>query len=258
MNWKRWGAITILFLMLWFWQQWPDGKLHIVFCDVGQGDASVIVLGSFQALVDTGADESKVAECLGRSIPFWDRKIEVIFLSHQDNDHVGALEGIKKRYIIGKIIDKPMPKDAVRYGNLRFDVLKGFEPVVDKVMEGGSISNESSVVMKLVYGDFSILYTGDIDTATELALSERSVLTKTDVLKVAHHGSKYGSAKEFLEKIMPKLAIVSVGAKNNYGHPASDTLMRLVAVGAKVMRTDKSGTISLVTDGAELKVFTEE
>ena len=257
-NWKRWSGVVGILLVLWVWQQWPDGKLHVVFCDVGQGDASVIVLGSFQALVDTGANESRVTECLGRLIPFWDRQIEVVFLSHTDKDHVGALPGIKSLYMIGRIIDKPSTGDIVRYGSLDFDILKGSELVVEKVMASGSESNESSVVIRLVYGNLSVLYTGDIDTATELALSERSVLIKTDVLKVSHHGSKYGSAKEFLEKIMPKLAILSVGAKNSYGHPASDTLMRLEAVGAKTLRTDKSGTITLVTDGKERKVFTEK
>ncbi|KKU32604.1 hypothetical protein A3K29_05595 [Candidatus Collierbacteria bacterium RIFOXYB2_FULL_46_14] len=256
MNWKSWSVLVATLLVLWIWQQWPDGKLHVVFCDVGQGDASVIVLGSFQAVVDTGANESKVVECIGRAMPFWDRKIEVVFLSHSDKDHVGALSGIGGRYRVGRIVDKPISKDAVRYGNLYFDVIKGAEPVVSQVMKGGSESNEASVVLRLVYGNFSVLYTGDIDTTTELALVDGSVLTKTDVLKVSHHGSKYGSAKEFVEQIVPKLAIVSVGAKNNYGHPASDTLMRLEAVGAKILRTDKSGTITLVTDGQELKVFT--
>jgi len=257
-NWKRWGIIIAVLWVLWVWQQWPDGKLHVVFCDVGQGDASVIVLGTFQALVDTGASESKLTGCLSEAIPFWDREIEVVFLSHSDKDHAGVLMKLKGRYSIGRIVEKPNTKDIVRYGDLRFDILKGSELVVDKVMKGGSESNESSVVMKLIYGNFSALYTGDVDTTTELALVGKSLLTQTDVLKVSHHGSKYGSTKEFLEKIMPRLAILSVGVKNNYGHPSSDTLMRLEAVGAKVLRTDKSGTISLVTDGKELKVFTEK
>ena len=84
------------------------------------------------------------------------------------------------------------------------------------------------------------------------------MLKKTNVLKVSHHGSKYGSGKEFLAAVSPGLAVVSVGEKNTYGHPASDTLIRLDVVEAKVLRTDKMGTVSLVSDGKELKVFTQK
>ncbi len=250
--------VVSVLLGIWVWQQWPDERLRVIFCDVGQGDASLIVLGSFQALVDTGANENRVAECIGRSIPFWDRTIEVIFLSHSDNDHVGALPGIRKRYATGRMVDKASRGEIVRYGSLYFDVLKGSELMVEKIMSGSSESNESTMVVRLTYGDFSVLYTGDIDTATELALVGRSLLTKTTVLKVSHHGSKNGTAKEFLEKVMPQLAVISVAAKNSYGHPTSDTLMRLEMVGAKILRTDRVGTISMETDGKELKVFTEK
>lgn len=247
----------ILLIFLWLWQQWPDGKLHVVFCDVGQGDATLVVLGSFQALVDTGPSEEKLYSCLGKEMPFWDRQIELVFLSHSDNDHVGALNGLKGRYTIGRIIDKPRTNDAIRYGSLSFDILKGSDLVINKVMDGGSVSNEQSVVMEMAYDGFSVMFTGDIDISSELAMVDRGVLKQTEVLKVSHHGSKYGSSMEFLKKVMPNLAIISVGEKNTYGHPSSDTLMRLDQVGARVMKTNKSGSIELVYAYGNLKVFTE-
>ena len=217
----------------------------------------MIVLGSFQAVVDTGANENKLAGCLSEAVPFWDKRIEVVFLSHSDKDHVKALTGIQSRYSIGRVVDKPSAGDVVRYESLSFDILKGSNLVVEKVMAGESETNESSVVMRLAYGNFSVLFTGDIDITSELALVERSMLTKTDVLKVSHHGSKYGSAREFLEKVSPGLAIISVAAKNSYGHPAGDTLGRILAVGAKVLRTDTNGSIFVETDGKDTKVFTQ-
>ena len=229
----------------------------MVFCDVGQGDGTLVVLGSFQALVDTGPSEEKLFSCLGKNMPFWDRRIDLVFLSHSDNDHIGALDGLKKRYQIGKIIDKPMSKDVLRYGNLVFDILKGRDPVVNSIMEGGSESNEQSVVMEMFYGKFSVLFTGDIDISSELAMVESGVLTPTSVLKVSHHGSKYGSSEEFLRVVKPIWAVISVGAANTYGHPSGDTLIRLDQVGAKVLRTDKMGTVSVVLDGEEMKVFSE-
>jgi competence protein ComEC len=231
--------------------------LHVAFCDVGQGDATVIVLGPFQALVDTGADKNKALKCLGEQMPFWDKRIEVVFISHADKDHAGALPEIKKRYIVDRVVDNPNVNDIVRYGLLSFDIVKGSEPV-ESLIANSSETNAKSVVMRLVYGDFSVLFTGDTDLNTELALVSTGVLGKSKVLKVSHHGSKYGSGNEFLLAVSPSLAIVSVGEKNTYGHPSGDTLIRLDTVGAKVLRTDKSGMISLVSDGKNLEVFTEK
>lgn len=247
-----------LFLMVWVWQQWPDARLRVVFCDVGQGDGAIVILGSFQAVVDTGAYEEKMVRCLSKEMPFWDRRIEIVFLSHADRDHTGALSGVKKRYRVGKVLSSLRSKEVIRYGNLYFDILKGSESVVSGVMAGGSESNESSVVMRVSMGNFSVLFTGDIDTASELALVDSGVLKRTKVLKVSHHGSKYGSAKELLELVRPVLAVISVGAKNNYGHPSGETLMRLDIVGAKVLRTDQMGKISFRTDGETVEVFREK
>lgn len=258
MNWKKWGAIVSLLLVFWVWQEWPDGRLQVVFCDVGQGDSAVVVLRSFQALIDTGANKVKLTECLSRQMPFWDRKIEVVFISHSDKDHIGALEEVRVRYKVEKIIDQPRRNDVVRFGSLSFDIIKGNEPEEGVKINGENESNARSVVMRVAYGSFSALFTGDIDTDSELALVERGVLNKTEVLKVSHHGSKYGSAKEFLEVLRPKLAIISVGGKNNYGHPNGDTLMRLEEVGTKILRTDTMGTVSLMTDGKTLEVFREK
>ena len=255
MNWKIWSTVIVILLCTWMYFEWPDEKLHLVFCDVGQGDAALIVLGSFQALIDTGAYEDKVLKCLSDHIPFWDRSIELVFLSHSDNDHDGALPGIKKHYKVGREIRNINEKDVVRYGMLYFEILKGSTNNALVPMSGSSESNELSVVMKMSFGEFSALFTGDIDLENELALLGTGVLRPLQVLKVSHHGSKYASGVSFLESVMPKYSIVSVGAKNSYGHPSSDTLMRLDSVGSKVLRTDKLGTIEFVSDGTEMSVY---
>ena len=99
-----------------------------------------------------------------------------------------------------------------------------------------------------------MLLTGDISTREEQALIDRGVINPVDVLKVAHHGSKYSSSDDFLKLLTPKWALVSVGKANRYGHPSSDVLMRLDAVGAKILRTDESGEIELVSDGKTLQL----
>lgn len=238
--------------LLWLWQQWPDGRLKVIFCDVGQGDAALVVLGSFQALIDTGPSESKLFACLGEEIPFWDRQIDLVFISHPQTDHNGALKGLLSRYKVGKVIEKAIGNDVYRYKDLYFDILNGRK----NVTENSSVENEDSMVLFLKYFDFSVLFTADIGNETELALLDKGVLEKTSVLKVPHHGSKFSSSTPFLERLRPIIAIVSVGANNNYGHPSGDTLMRLEQVKAKIFRTDLSGSVEVVSDGGKLKVFT--
>lgn len=258
MNWRVWSVIIVILLCTWIYIEWPDKKLHAVFCDVGQGDSALIVLGNFQALIDTGADSEKVLKCLSEHVPFWDRQIEIVFLSHTDNDHVGALGKIEKHYKVGNIIKEAREKDLIRYGKLYFEIIKGSQNNVLVPLSGSSESNELSVVIKMSYGEFTVLFTGDIDLDNELALIGGGVLSQVEALKVSHHGSKYASGLEFLEAVVPKYAIVSVGAKNSYGHPSSDTLIRLDSVGSKVLRTDLLGTIEFRTDGVKVDVLVKK
>lgn len=241
--------------LVWLWQQWPDGKLRVVFCDVGQGDASLIVLGSFQALIDTGPNEQKLFACLGEKMPFWDRQIDLVFISHPQADHNGALKELVSRYKVGKVIEKAIDNDVYRYKDLYFDILLGGGLGAQTEGNGDGNENEDSMVVFLQYGDFSALFTADIGEKTELALLAKGVLRKTSVLKVPHHGSKYSSSISFLEKLRPEVAVISVGGKNSYGHPNGDTLMRLDRVRAKVFRTDTMGSVEIKSDGKGLEVF---
>ncbi|MFZ3068698.1 MAG: MBL fold metallo-hydrolase [Microgenomates group bacterium] len=257
MNWKRGVVIVLLLSLVWLWQQWPDGKLRVVFCDVGQGDASLVVWGSFQALIDTGPSERKLFACLAKEIPFWDRQIDLVFISHPQADHDGALKGLRARYKIGKVVEKAGNNDRYRYKDLYFDILLGGQTDNGEEKVSGSDENEDSMVVSLRYFGFSALFTADIGEKTELALLDTGVLKKTSILKVPHHGSKFSSSISFLERLSPKLAIISVGAGNSYGHPSGDTLMRLDQVNAKVLRTDLQGNVGVIYDAGEIQVFTE-
>lgn len=235
----------MLFLLL----QWPDSKLHLIFCDVGEGDASIIVKGSFQAVIDTGPSIARFDNCYNQFVPFWDRNIEVVYISHQHKDHMGAMVDLKGRYIIERMMDKTQTNDVLRYGNLQIDTLIGVELEREARVLGDTTSNDSSVILQMNYGEVSALFTSDIDNKGELALIDKGVLSQVEILKVAHHGSKFGSSEKFLEAVTPKVAVVSVGAKNSYGHPNGDTLFRLDVVGAKTYRTDLLSSIEIVTDG---------
>ena len=253
--------------------QIPDGKLHLIFCDIGQGDASLIVKGDFQMLIDTGPKNGGVVGCLSKHMPFWDRKVEVVVNSHPQTDHFGDLEQILRHYeVVTMVLSDVVPVgkamvsayesiernnikqyiarkgDRIRYGDLYFDVLWPEENRGEPVLSDSNQANGRALVLSLTYRDFGALFTGDIGEAEELALVAEGVLGPIDVLKVAHHGSKYSSSLAFDEKIRPKWAVVSVGAKNTYGHPAAEILKRFELLGSHVWRTDQQGEAEFVAD----------
>lgn len=266
-----------------------DDNLHFVSCDVGQGDATLVTLGSMQVLIDGGPDSS-VLDCLSHHLPFWDRTLEAVVLTHAQADHMSGLVDVLERYEVEQLVVNGLVNDTAGFREFRVAVVEEgtavhlpsrgdeirIESVVFRVLwpkeqmglaslweESGEDSdvlgvatysgdiNETSVVLQLSFGEFDALLVGDIGFSSEKALLADGVLEKTEVLKVAHHGSKYSSSSDFLREIQPKLAFVSVGEKNRFGHPTSDTLIRLDTVGARILRTDENGEIEVVTDGKE-------
>lgn len=245
--------LVLLLALFWFYRQLPDGKVHLVFCDVGQGDANLVVKGSFQMLIDAGPPNGKVVACLGKHIPFWDKQIDIFIATHNQKDHVGGLPDVEKHYQIKqKFGGDLISGDRFRYIDLYFDILWP----VEKVTEVDA--NQTAVVGNLRFGGFRALFTADIGESEELALLANGVLTNVDVLKVAHHGSKFSSSQSFLEKVMPKEAVISVGKNNTYGHPAAEILKRFEILGYRVWRTDKNGTVEVVTDGARYWLKSEK
>lgn len=241
-------------LMFYLYLSWPDDNLHVYFCDVGQGDSAIITKGSFQAVVDVGDNKEKFDVCWDRAVPFWDREIEVLYISHTDKDHFGILEEVKLSYAIGKLMADSEVGDMVRYGKLKIETIVGAEPRAGGRVLGTNTDNIDSVVLRMVFGDFSALFTGDLDTEGELAMMSGRVLEKTKVLKVGHHGSKTSSSLPFLESLGVKWAVVSVGAKNSYGHPSREVLSRLDTLGVKTLRTDELGTIEIISDGKMMRI----
>ncbi len=268
----------------------PDRRFHLVACDVGQGDAILLFFRSTQVLVDGGPDE-RVVDCLSEHMPFWDRELEVVVLSHPQADHMNGLTEVLKRYDVSEVVvSGAMNKtdgffafrkavldegasiyfaktgDEIRLEPLHLEILWPKKPLASaEVWEGKEFTqtvlgvtstqddvNETSVVLLAKYGDFRAILVGDIGTTTEQALLRQGVLSRVDVLKVAHHGSKYASSSVFLSLVQPQFALVSVGSNNRYGHPARDTLIRLDEVGAKILRTDKKGDVEIITDGKQI------
>lgn len=234
-------------------------RVRVAFLDVGQGDSILITRGSNQILIDTGKNSRALLSELGRFLSPWDRTIEVVILTHHDQDHVGALPDLLSRYDVRVIFSTDIPdstemnralKQVIdEYGvqvvtpSIGTSLRLGTEARLDIVFPDSSTrldlknTNSSSVVSLLSVGADTFLFTGDLPKE-EMVLSAKDI----HVLKVSHHGSKYSTSDVFLERMIPEEAIISVG-KNSYGHPAQEVLDRLEKHEIKIFRTDIHGTI---------------
>lgn len=243
---------------------------RVTFLDVGQGDAILVTRGAHQVLIDGGADGRLLLERLAAQMPFWDRTIDVVVATHPDTDHIGAQIDVFGTYRVPVVVATASfgtsPAATVWHGALeasRARVLMADAGVVVRMAQGdegagvlrvlyprtaadvaaaGDDTNAASVVLRLDTAGGSFLLTGDLP-------EERENLVATDpvtVLKVGHHGSKYSTGTALLARIRPRDAVVSVGASNRYGHPAPETLDRLAAAGATILRTDQDGTVTYV------------
>ena len=258
----------------------PDTRTHVVFLNVGQGDAIFIKRSSQQILIDGGPDNRSILTELGKQLPFWDRTIELVVLTHPDSDHLTGLIEVLKKYRINNVI-MPGTSNQTELFQKWLDILnkKRIHVILAeesmKINMGDSTSGEiinpsrplefepssddNSVVINFHAGDINFLLTGDISTQGEYFLLSRMYELSSTVLKVAHHGSRYSSSPEFLNAVSPDIAVISVGKHNRFGHPNQETLERLQALPElqKIFRTDCYGTVEFITDGQRLWVKTE-
>lgn len=267
MNRRRWlllGVLTLVALggafLVWQLDQ-ENRRTKVIFLNVGQGDAILISQGKNQVLIDGGRTSKELLARLGRHLPFWDRKIEVVIATHPDADHIGGLPGLLRTYQVERVlttgaeseteiswlfqwsIEKYTHHEALPiFKGTKIDFPAGGELLIEyphtSLPKETADSNSGSIVARFTYGATSFLLTGDLPHE-ETALPDETPVT---VLKAAHHGSKYSSSEAFLGRIRPTEAVLSVG-ENNYGHPAPEVLERLGRLGITTHRTDREGDI---------------
>lgn len=250
-----------------------DGKLHVYFLNVGQGDATFIETpDKFQVLIDGGPDNSVLSE-LSKVMPFYDREIDLVAFTHPQNDHIFGLVEVLKRYKVKNVmfssvvyqnrayeeiksiieekginVMDPVAGERLQIGKAAFlDVMYPFESVSGTEVDN---PNDISMSLKLDYLGKSFLFSGDAELKEEMEMVNSGEDIDVDVLKINHHGSKTSSAELFLESTTPELAVISVGKQNPYGHPNESVLERLKNI--KYFRTDLAGRIEVLTDGGSL------
>lgn len=259
-----------------------DGRLHVYFFDVGQGDSALIVTPTGrQVLVDGGPEALSAVTSLDKVLPAGDRSLDLVALTHLDSDHSLGLLEVLARYQVGAVLQGEnnqvgalYPRWRATLDRERIDVIPvqaayriNLEPGVTlEVLSpprnpiGGSWQegNNNGLVLRLVHGRVSFLLAADIEAMAENYLLGQSANLDSAVLKVGHHGSSTSTTAAFLDRVRPAAAVISAGESNRYGHPSQEVLARLVAVvgDREVYRTDRDGRIEFISDGQNLWVKT--
>ena len=248
----------------------------VVFADVGQGDCCLIMTPSSTCLIDAGT-YSEGASTVNDLLDYYGiNKVDVCLMSHWDVDHAGGIAALAEKGRVGTILTAyvPSPDISDKDVNEFFESLGYSESLqysylscIELVSTGDVISLSDSVYLEVLYPtsasgggnedsvvamlrinaleETSILFTGDIGTNTESLILETGIDIDCDILKVAHHGSKYSSCEDFIAAASPDIAVISVGKHNFYGHPTPETLSRLESYGCEVFRTDEEGAVIL-------------
>jgi len=256
-----------------------SSNLEVVFFDIGQGDSIFIETpDGFQVLIDGGPGLA-VLEKLGQEMPFYDRTIDLIILTHPEHDHYFGLFEVLKRYEIKNILWTGIVRDTAEWQEwmklleeeganiiiaeagqkiiiqqdplISLEVLYPFENLEGQETK---YTNDTSIVAELVFNNVSFLLTGDITKKIEKQLVDEYIDLESDILKVAHHGSKTSTCLEFLEAVSPELAVITVG-ENRWGHPNQEVLENLQQFNIEIFITRELGDIKIISDGNSWKQF---
>lgn len=260
----------------------PDDSLHVSFLDVGEGDAILIQKRNQQVIIDGGPSPQAITLELGSRMPFWDRTIDLLILTHPHQDHSAGLVEILQRFAVRQVLYPELHYESPTYDkwlelieekNIKHTtaqtgqqidlgggaVIEVLNPQITHLGDTGSDVDNNSVVLRLSSGNVSFLFTADIMREAEWELVQKRADLASTVLKVAHHGSDTSTTPEFLTVVDPQVAVISAGEDNKFGHPSDEVLDRLKERinQQNIYRTDEHGTIEFITNGERLWVEVE-
>lgn len=268
-TWTGFGILFGLLLIIHVWSHIPDGKLHLFFLDIGQGDSALIVTPKGKQIMIDGGPDLSTLEQIGDRMSYFDRSLDLLILTHPHLDHLASFPAVLNRYDVDTFLLAGTNASNGRYKAILRDLADGkpksmlAEPGTSlnlgegisldilwppKSWYGKNVTNENnaSVTLKLHYRGHTALFTGDDELPVEQALLALHINLKADILKVGHHGSDTSSSEKFLQAVDPDLAIISVGEGNLFHHPKQSVLDRLDRLGIPYKRTDLDGTIEIV------------
>ncbi|MFW6143365.1 MAG: ComEC/Rec2 family competence protein [Patescibacteria group bacterium] len=245
----------------------PYLRLQVWFLDVGQGDSMLIRTPERHLILIDGGPDDSVLTRLGAVLPFWCRELDLVVLTHPDSDHVSGLNSVLTSYSVGSVMITGQEADTKTYKIFKDSLIEnGIDVLYSKpgkaVISGdvyfnilwppqdlsGLGSNDTSIVVQLDYRDFEALFLGDLEQKGQEKLLAAYTFSPLEVFKTPHHGADC-LQESFISQVQPFLSVVSVGKDNPYNHPSENTLHTLDRFSKLVFRTDKVGTVEVVTDG---------
>lgn len=269
------GGLFIVAILIWsaVLAEWPNNKLKVYFFDVGQGSSVFIEAPDKKQILVDGGPDATVINRLGEAMPFYDKTIDLLVLTHPDADHLNGLIEVLRRYEVGRVVETGILDNSAAYAvwhnlikeknipitfaeagesikisqNLKMDILA---PLVNLEGKSATNTNNTSVVGRLIYGEKSFLFVGDAESAEEAQILGAGLNIDSDVLLVGHHGSKSSTSDLFLRAVSPEIAVIQAGALNKYGHPTAEILQKLKDI--LTLRTDVSGDIKIISDGIKI------
>ncbi len=265
--------VSINFFIFYIIYSNHSGKLKVVFLNIGQGDSILIEspVGN-QILIDGGLS-GKVLEALGKEIPFYDRSIDAVFATHPDADHIGGLPLVLEKYKVENYFDNGMQGDTALFKKLDnvvaqkkidyYQAVRGelvdlgggaYLRILSPENASGKDTNTNSIVAKLYFGGNSVVLTGDAPMEIENVIAKKyGAELKSDILKVAHHGSKNSLSGAFISAVSPEFSVISVNKDNQYGHPHIEVMNFLKEIETKILQTYEEGNIIFESDGRIFK-----
>lgn len=274
---KKAASVALVIFAVVFLGYHSRNGLAITCLDIGQGDCCVLKMPGGENFLIDGGSSNKKNTAVYQILPYLKNQgiaiLDGIFVSHTDQDHISGIEELlelcAQKLTTVRVKNLILPDwdttggeyeklkmlaeqtgirvQTVREGNLLKTKEAQIEILAPENGADGSDTNEDGMVMKVHFGKFRGLFTGDIGAETEKKLLDS--MEDVDFLKVAHHGSKYSTCQGFLDVVSPEIAVISCSAKNTYGHPSADTIKKLEDCGAQVEYTMKNGAITVRTDG---------
>ena len=268
------GGLTVAIVLVWLavFQLQDQDYLTVAFLDVGQGDAVFIEAPNGNQILIDGGPNKKVLSELSKVMPFYDRSIDALILTHPHQDHIGGLVEVFKRYDVGYIFDSGSFYGSGEYkewaGLLEnnkarhlavsrgMKIRLGENMLLEILLPDADVScgkddiHNCMIVSRLVHANNCFLLTGDMERNLEFKILNDDI--DCEVLKIGHHGSKTSTSDAFLAAVSPDFAIIQSGKDNRYGHPHDIILNKLQAAGVSVLRNDQRGVIKFYSDGQRI------
>ncbi len=272
------GIVAVLAAIPAFWLTYSAAsELEVDFLDIGQGDAILIKTPYGQNVLIDGGPDNTIIKRLSENLPWWDRTIDLMILTHPHDDHVGGLNDVLKRYRVNKILYTGVVHNSPAYLNWLELIRNSHVPltIIDRPQaialgddcwleilyprssllgQGVDNLNNSSIVAKLVYREAKFLLTGDIEIEVEQELINSEADLTAQIMKAGHHGSDTSNSEEFLQAVQPNIVVIQAGAENTFGHPSLRAMKRMERTGAKIYRNDLDGTVKLYSDGKKIEI----